>query len=607
MKDKIIRDIVPNVIKPARYIGGEFNMAIIDKDPNAINFAFAFPDSYEVGMSHLGMKILYGLLNSLDGVNCERVFAPMPDMARELKKHDLPLYSLETFKPLNDFDFIGFSLQYEMSLTNVLYMLQLANIALTSDKREDSAPIIMAGGPCCVNPEPFSDIFDIIIIGEAEDLLPELMDLYKDTKSKKDFLEKAALFEGVYVPSFYEVTYDDDGRVTERASLHPNAKNSISRRIVKDLDRSYYPSEFIVPYTEPVHDRVMEEVMRGCPRGCRFCQAGFIYRPARQKSVAIVNSQTSALLDSTGYEQVSFASLSTTDYKGCEEVIRYVNENYEKDKVSVSLPSMRIDKFSVAIAKEIQKVRKTALTFAPEAGSQRMRDVINKNISEEDILLTLEEAFKEGFSKIKLYFMIGLPYEQDEDIEAISELVDKIINLYYGLNIKGKFPSISVSVGNFVPKPFTPFQFFGQNSAEEFKRKQKILQRTLNRKVKFNYHNASLSIIEAAFARGDRRLNQVLLKAFENGCYFDSWPDHYNPDGWEHAFEDLGLDYNELAQRDFNYDEILPWDFINIGVDKNFFVEEAKKSMEAATTADCYKTCNNCGISNIYGRCDFEI
>lgn len=604
MKEIIFNKILPNVAKPVRYAGGEYNIA--EMKEGAFNFAFAFPDTYEVGMSHLGMKILYGLLNNMDNVNCERVFAPMPDMAEQLKKHDLPLFTLETYKPLNEFDFVGFSLQYEMCITNVLYMLKLGKIPLLSKDRDDNSPIVMAGGPCCVNPEPFCEFFDLIVIGEAEEVLPELMALYEKTKDRETYLIKAAQIEGVYVPSFYEVCYDSGGKILSRTAFN-GAKEKIKRRLIKDMNSVYYPESVIVPYTEPVHDRIMQEVMRGCPRGCRFCQAGFIYRPARQKSVDTVKNQLDALIKSTGYEQVSLASLSTTDYKGCEAVIHYVMNEYENDKISISLPSLRIDKFSVNMVKEIQKVRLGALTFAPEAGSQTMRDVINKNINEEEILSTLEEAFKIGFTKIKLYFMVGLPYESEEDILGISQLVDKIMVMYFGLKLKSKFPTISVSIGCFVPKPFTPFQFGGQNSKQEFDEKQKIIQRTLNRKVKLSYPHSDLAVMEGAFARGDRRLNKVILNAFENGCYFDSWPDHFNISAWEKAFADEELDYHALAQREFAHDETLPWDFIDIGIEKEFFIREEEKSRLAATTPNCFESCSNCGINKEYGRCSFEI
>jgi len=604
MKEILFNEILPNVSKPVRYSGGEYNIARM-KD-NAINFAFAFPDTYEVGMSHLGMKILYGLLNSLDGVNCERVFAPWPDMAEQLKQHELPLYTLESYKPLSEHDFVGFSLQYEMCLTNVLYMLDLGRIPLRAAERTDADPIVIAGGPCCVNPEPFCEIFDLIVIGEAEEVLPKLMECYRNQQTKEAFLRAAAQLDGIYIPSFYNVEYDSRGRVLSRTAIK-GAKEKIKRLYIRDVDQSYYPETVIVPYTEPVHDRVMQEVMRGCPRGCRFCQAGFIYRPVRQKHVEIVNRQVKKLIDSTGYEEVSFASLSTTDYKGCTDVIRYVTEEYAEEKISISLPSMRIDKFSVGLAKEIQKVKLGALTFAPEAGSQRMRDIINKNLTEEEIMTTLEEAFRLGFTKIKLYFMLGLPYETEEDVAAISELVDKIMVMYFGLKLPTKFPTISVSVACFVPKPFTPFQFFGQDAIETFNEKQRILLKTMNRKVKFNYHHASLAILESAFARGGRELNQVLFQAYANGCYFDSWPEFYKPDAWEQAFSAHGYDCKELAQRTFDYDDILPWDFIDIGVRKEFFVQEAENAKHASCTPNCYEQCSDCGISRENGRCNFEI
>ena len=606
IKERLFCDVLPQVLKPVRYAGGELYSALPKE--NAVDFAFAFPDTYEVGMSHLGMKILYGLLNDLPGVSCERVFAPLPDMAKALGDAGLPLYTLESYRPVKNYDFVGFSLQYEMCLTNVLYMLKLSGIPLTARERAEDDPLVIAGGPCTVNPEPFCDIFDLMVIGEGEEVLPRLMELYREKKDegRQAFLLAASGLAGVYVPSLYEVEYAQDGKIISRRTLN-GAPEVVKRVYVKDMNTAFYPPTVVVPFTEPVHDRVMVEVMRGCPRGCRFCQAGFIYRPVRQKSLQTVKEQTDRLLTSTGYEQASFSSLSTTDYKGCAEAIHYVMEAYEKDSVSVSLPSLRIDKFSVDMVKEIQKNKPGTLTFAPEAGSQRMRDVINKNVSEEDILTTLKEAFTGGFSKIKLYFMMGLPHETKEDVLAIAALVDKIVDLYFSLRLKGKMLALSVSVSCFVPKPFTPFEFVGQDAKEAFDEKQRLLRDAMHRKVKFSYHDASLSVLEGAFARGDRRLNKVLLRAFENGCYFDSWPDYYNLAGWEEAFEQCGLDYHALAQRKFDYDDILPWDFIDIGVDKAYLVKEAKKADEAATTPNCYEQCGSCGINKEYGRCSFEI
>ncbi|MBE6038004.1 MAG: TIGR03960 family B12-binding radical SAM protein [Anaerofustis stercorihominis] len=604
IKETLYTKILPYVLKPARYTGGEIGSRPPKEDAE-VKFAFTFPDTYEVGMSHMGMKIMYSLLNDMQEVTCERAYAPWEDMAKLMREHNIPLYGLESFTPLMDFDFVGFSIQYEMCITNVLYMLDLAGIPYRSRDREDFGyPIIIAGGPCNVNPEPYCDIFDIILIGEGEKAVPELIEIYKQykNKSKQEYLKAIMHIEGIYIPAFYEVN-----EKYERKALVEGAPMSIKRTYIPDMNDVYYPEDTLVPFVEAVHDRVMIEIMRGCPRGCRFCQAGFIYRPVRQKSLENIKKQIDDQLTSSGYEEISLSSLSTTDYKYCTEAISYIMEEYENDKINVSLPSLRIDSFSLGLVNSIQKGRIIPLTLAPEAGSQRMRDIINKNVTEEDILTTMEQAFRNGFTKIKLYFMMGLPFETDEDVIAIGELMQKIVDIYFGLKLRPKDLQLSISVACFVPKPHTPFQFFPQDSKEEFDRKQRLLIDNVNRKVRLTYHDSSVSVMEAAFARGGRELNDVIIEAYENGCYFDSWGDYYKDDVWAQAFRKFGLDHKKIASREFAYDETTPWDFIDIGVTKEFFVREAKKAEKATTTKNCYESCANCGINKEGGKCDFEV
>lgn len=597
------------VEKPARYVGSELNSVVKNKEDVNIRFAFAFPDVYEVGMSHTGMHILYGLLNSIDNVWCERAFAPWVDMEKIMRENDIPLYGLESKDELKNFDIVGFTLQYEMSYTNVLNMLDLAGIPIKSEDRGNDMPLVIAGGPCAYNPEPLYNIIDMFTIGESEELLPVLMKLYEEEKNKgwnkKLFLERAAKLEGVYVPSFYDVVYNEEGTIKERKINNLNAKDTIKKTIIKNLDKSYYPEKSLLPYIDVVHDRVVLEIFRGCTRGCRFCQAGMVYRPVREKSVDTLLSQADSLIASTGHDEISLTSLSSGDYSCLPDLAVKLLDKYEEKKVSISLPSLRLDSMTFDIIERLQEVRKSGLTFAPEAGTQRMRNVINKNLTEEQILGPVETAFNLGWSTVKLYFMIGLPGETMEDVLGIKELSYKIKDKFFQRPkeaIKGNL-KINVSASCFVPKPFTPFQWVEQNDIEEFYDKAKMLQREIkDNKISFSYHEPKLSYMEAIFARGDRRLSDVLIAAWKRGCRFDGWYDMFDFKKWMETFEELNVDADFFGKRERSLEEILPWDFIDCGVTKEFLQSEYQKAMEEATTSDCREKCYNCGVNkNLIG------
>lgn len=604
MKVKNFDDLLLSVQKPGRYTGGELNSVIKDKNSVDIRFAFCFPDTYEIGMSHLGMKILYSLFNERDDIWCERVFAPWIDFEKVMRDNKIPLYALESREPIKEFDFVGFTLQYELSYSNILNMLDLAQIPLKTSERNDwTTPIVVAGGPCACNPEPLADFIDIFFLGEGEEVDLEVIDLYKSIKSsggsKKDFLIAASKIEGVYIPSLYDVKYYEDGTISEITPIN-GAPSRIRKRIIADMDKVYYPEKFVVPFIETVHDRAVEEVFRGCIRGCRFCQAGYIYRPVREKSAEIANKQAKTLCDTCGFDEVSLNSLSTSDYSEIEKLLSLMLEWSEENKVSIALPSLRIDNFPKELLEKIQSVRKSSLTFAPEAGTQRLRDVINKNITEEEIMSTCRMAFDSGYNAVKLYFMLGLPTETDDDLEGIATLSQQIVDEYYNNSSrkKGKPVSVSISVATFVPKPFTPFQFEPQALVEEMHAKQQLLlSKVKSRKISVSYHQSYTSLLEGVFARGDRRLCDVLLKAHQKGISFDGWDECFKFDDWMKSFEECNIKPEFYASRKREYDEILPWDHLDYGVTKDFLVCQNKLAHDAVTTKNCREACAGCGAA----------
>ncbi len=594
--------------KPARYIGGEPGSVIKDRDKVDVRFAFCFPDVYDVGMSHLGMKILYGLKNARENWWCERVFMPEKDFEQQMRDNDIPLYALESLDPIRDFDFIGFTLQYELSYTNVLEMLDLAGLPVYARDRKGLAPIVVGGGPCVCDPEPIADFFDLFILGEGEEVNVELMELYERMKpqkpTKEEFLAEAAKIEGIYVPSFYDVSYNEDGTVREIVPTREGVPPRVRKRVIRDFDSVYYPDSFVVPFTSIVHDRAVVEVLRGCIRGCRFCQAGFIYRPFREKNIDTIERQTKCLCEQTGYEQVSLSSLSTSDHTQIEKLLGKLADYTDKENINLSLPSLRIDSFSEELLERIASVRKSGLTFAPEAGTQRLRDVINKNITEEEIMHTCRMAFEAGYGTVKLYFMLGLPDERDEDVIGIAELAQRIVELYYEVPKEQRAATIQVSLSTatFVPKPFTPFEFEPQVPPEEIDRRQKLIMDNIrSKKIKFSYHQQPVSMLEAVLARGDRRLCGAIYTAWKKGCTLDSWDEHFRPDLWDEAFTECGIDRSFYANRTRSYDEVMPWSHLDYLVSHDFFVRENKKAHEAVTTRNCAEGCSACGISKSYG------
>ncbi|MEE0450658.1 TIGR03960 family B12-binding radical SAM protein [Peptacetobacter sp.] len=600
-----LKRILKKVEKPARYLGNEINAVHKDtSNPDIVRYAHCFPDLYEVGMSHLGSHILYDVINKEEGVFCERVYAPQVDMEEKMRENNIPLFGLESRESIRHFDIVAFTLQYELCYTNILNMLDLAGIPLLKEDRKEGDPFVLVGGSCAYNSEPMTDFIDAALLGEGEEMNIEVINEYKAWKKsgepREKFLERIAKIEGVYVPSFYDVEYNEDQTVKSVTPNRECANPHPRKRIIRDMNKVEYPERFIVPYIDTVHDRIVLEIFRGCTRGCRFCQAGMIYRPIREKNFARLKEILEKLIKTTGYDEISLVSLSTSDYSQLAELTDYLVEEYASKNVGISLPSLRLDNFSMEIANKIQKVRKSGLTFAPEAGSQRLRDVINKGITEEDLTRASRQAFEMGWNNIKLYFMIGLPTENYDDLDGISDLAYEVVDIYKDVHngkFKGKF-NVTVSTSTFVPKPFTPFQWNPQDMKSSVIEKQRHLVRKLkNRNITCNYHDSDTSLMEAVFARGDRRLGKVLLRAHELGAKFDGWDEHFDLEIWKQAMEECGLDISFYAHRTRELDEVFPWDHIDVGVSKKFLIREAEKALKGEITPDCRKGCNGCGIN----------
>lgn len=602
------------VQKPARYIGNEFNSIHKNRTEGMMSFAFCFPDVYEVGMSHLGMKILYHMLNARPDTVCERVFAPWDDMEGEMRNAGIPLLSMESWTPVRDFDIVGFTLQYEMSYSNIVNMLELAGIPLRTAERKKDEPFICCGGPCAYHAEPLADLVDFFILGEGEEVNGEVMDAYAAWRASGDdrtaFLEQLAAIEGVYIPSFYDVEYNADGTIARFAPNRDCAPAHVRKRLIKDLDHTFIPEKLIVPFMETVHDRIMLELFRGCIRGCRFCQAGYIYRPVRERSKDKLLSVAEHAIAATGYEEISLTSLSTSDYTALHELIDGLLEFTVDKRINLSLPSLRVDNFSMELMEKVQKVKKSGLTFAPEAGTQRLRDVINKNVLEEDLLRTAKIAFQGGYNRIKLYFMLGLPTETDEDVRGIADLAQKVVDVFYELPPearRGRNVTVTVSTSFFVPKPFTPFQWEPQAKIEEMEAKARLIQSQIkSKRIVYNWHESDVSFLEAAFAKGDRRLGEVLISAQKKGCKFDGWSDFFDYEKWMAAFQEHGIDPAFYAQRRISHDEILPWDYADIGVSRQFLMKEQERAYAGQTTPSCRASCSGCGASVFGGGVCFE-
>ena len=601
-------DILLNIEKPARYIGGEVNSVMKDKDEVDIRFAMCFPDVYEIGMSHLGIQILYDMFNRREDIWCERVYSPWLDLDKVLREKNIPLFALESQDPVRDFDFLGITIQFEMCYTNILQILDLSHIPLYAADRTEADPIVIGGGPCAYNPEPLAEFFDIFYIGEGETVYDELLDTYKAWKksggSRKEFLRQAARIEGLYVPQFYDATYNEDGTIAAFTPNDPCAPSKVRKQVVMDVTDAPYPMKPVVPYIKATQDRVVLEIQRGCIRGCRFCQAGMIYRPTRERNVETLKEYARTMLKNTGHEEISLSSLSSSDYSKLNELVTFLIEEFKDRGINISLPSLRIDAFSLDVMSKVQDVRKSSLTFAPEAGSQRMRDVINKGLTEEEILTGAGQAFEGGWTKVKLYFMLGLPTETEEDMKEIARLSDRVARRYYEIPKEERHGKCQITASSsfFVPKPFTPFQWAAMYPAEEYDRRAHLVndefREQLNRKsLKYNWHDAQGTVLEGVMARGDRRVGKVIEEAYRLGCLFDSWTETFRNDLWMQAFENTRVDIAFYNQRVRGKDEIFPWDFIDIGVSRSFLRREWERAINETVTPNCREQCSGCGAA----------